>query len=135
MNRIFHARILFAHCLFLLLLTFLLLFAFWKQLGLIAFAVMLLMVLVVERLIHTTYTFTPEGTLLLYYGRFARPKTLRIEDIHTVERASSMRVGRFALVHCVLLTFRQGGCVALIPRQEEEFIEYLWRRMERTRVC
>lgn len=131
MNRIFHARVLFAHCLFLFLLTSLLLFAFLEQLGIVTLGLMLLMVLVVERLIHTTYTFTPEGTLKLYYGRFTRSKTVRVRDILSVEKVSSMRIGRFALVRYVLLTLEQGEYVALIPRQEEAFIEYLHRCMSR----
>ena len=128
MNRIFHARIAPGHCLFLLLMTFLAVWGLWEKRAVVALFAMLLLVFVIERLIHTTYTVTPQGTLQLYYGRFARRHTIPLSDITGVERMSSLRIGGFALMHSVVVHYGAGRCVALLPVKEAEFMQLLRQR-------
>ncbi|MCD8182992.1 MAG: PH domain-containing protein [Bacteroides sp.] len=131
MNRVFHARIAAGQYLFLSLVTFITVFCMWQKHAAVGVFAMLLLVFTIERLIHTTYTVTPQGTLELYYGRFARRKTLLLKDITSVERASSMRVGRFAGMRYVLIHYGvMGQSVALLPVKEGEFIRLIRERME-----
>lgn len=128
MNRIFHARIAAGHCLFVVLSGAIAVYSLWEKNILVALLFMLLLVAVIEKLIHTTYTVTADGRLLLYFGRFSREKEIRLDDIIAVERASSMRIGRFAVMRYVLVRYGEDRCVALLPVKEQEFVRLLEQR-------
>ena len=74
MNRIFHARVAIGQYLFLLLATAVTLHEMWMRHAVLTVLFMLLLVVAIERLIHTTYTLTADGRLVLYFGRFCREK-------------------------------------------------------------
>ena len=130
MNRIFHARIVPGQYLFLLLVAALAFWSLWEKNILLAAACMLWLVFLIERLIHTTYTLTVEGTLRIDRGRFNRRRERPLSDIVSVERASSMQVAGRALVRYVLVHYKDGKYDALMPVKEEEFIRQLIKRME-----
>ena len=123
MNRIFHARILASHCLLLLFFTFLVMAGFLCHNGLLALAGMLPLVLLIERLIHTTYTVTPDGRLLIDHGRFSKLLVLEIKDIRLAERRSRF----LSLQHGVRLEYNNDRHTFLFPVKEEEFVEILKR--------
>lgn len=133
MNRIFHARIVPGQYLFLLLMGVLAFWALWTKNVLLAALCMLWLVFLIERLIHTTYTLTAEGTLRIDRGRFSRRRERPYADIVSVGRASSMQVGGYALVRYVLVCYKDGRHDALLPVKEEEFIRQLTRRVEEAR--
>ncbi len=133
MNRIFHARIVPGQYLFLLLMAALAFWALWEKNILLAAACMLWLVFLIERLIHTTYTLTADGTLLIDRGRFSHRRGRPLSDIAGVERASSMQVAGRALVRYVLVRYKDGKYDALQPVKEEEFIRLLTKRMEEVR--
>ena len=108
MNRIFHARIAIGQYLFLVLTTIIVIYAMWMQHAVMAVLFMLLLVIAIERLIHTTYTLTTDDRLLLFYGRFSRLEEISLKDIISVERASSMKIGRFAVMRYVLEVRNEG---------------------------
>lgn len=128
MNRIFHARIAFGQSLFLFLAGALAVFGLWEKQILVAVVFMLLLVVSIEKLIHTTYTMTSDGKLVLFFGRFSRTKEILLKDIVSVERTSSMQIGRFAMMRYVLVKYGEGKCVALLPVKEKEFIRVLEER-------
>ena len=91
---------------------------------------MLLLIIAIERLIHTTYTLTTDGRLLLFYGRFSRSEEILLKDIISVERASSMKIGRFAVMRYVLVKYgTKGKCAVLLPVKEDLFIKTLTNRL------
>ena len=65
MERIFHARVRFGQMAFLLLFTGLAVYFLWMKLVVLAVLFMLAMVVLVEKLVHTPYTLTSDGKLLL----------------------------------------------------------------------
>lgn len=125
MNRIFHARI---HAL-MYALVLILLFgagtAFWYHMPICGGAFLLLLVLAIERIIHTTYTITADGLLCISYGRFARTRTIPLKDIVRVERIRRMRTGRHCLLSYLLIVYGQGKETAVMPMKEDEFMETL----------
>ena len=125
MNRIFHARIAKAQYLFILLNGFLVAYGLWEKHILTALLFTLVLIVCIERLIHATYTITTDGKLVLSFGRFSRRKEILLKDITSVERASSMRVGRWAVMRYVLVKHGQDKCEVLLPVKEEEFIRLL----------
>ena len=110
---------------FILLATAVAVYGLWEKHILVAVFFMLLLIVSIEKLIHTTYTVTPDGKLLLSFGRFSRGKEILLKDVTSVERASSMQVGRFAVMRYVLVKYGQDKCVALLPVKEEEFIRLI----------
>ena len=124
MNRIFHARIAVGQYLFLVLTTIIVIYAMWMQHAVMAILFMLLLI------IHTTYTLTTDGRLLLFYGRFSRSEEILLKDIISVERASSMKIGRFAVMRYVLVKYgTKGKCALLLPVKEDLFIKTLTNRL------
>lgn len=98
MNRIFHARIAAGQYLFVALAGAIAVYGLWEKQILIAVLFMLLLVVSIEKLIHTTYTVTADNKLLLFFGRFSRGKEILLKDITSVERTSSMQIGGFAVM-------------------------------------
>ena len=111
MNRIFHARIAMGQYLFLILIGILAVYMLWYKSPFLA-AIFMLWLVVIEKLIHTTYTVTPDGKLVLSFSSFSRSKEILMKDITSVERASSMQVGRFAVMRYVLVKYGEGKCSA-----------------------
>lgn len=131
MNRIFHARIATGQYLFIILAGALAVYGLWEKYILIAVLFMLLLIVSIEKLIHTTYTITPDNKLVLFFGRFSRGKEILLKDITSVERGSSMQIGKFAVMRYVLIKYGEGKCIALLPVKEDEFIRLLEERMAR----
>lgn len=131
MNRIFHARI---HSL-MYVLVLLLLFgtgtAFWYRMPVCGAVFLLLLVVAVERIIHTTYTLTPDGLLRISYGRFARVRTIPLKDIVRVERIRRMRAGHHCLLSYLLIVQDGGKETAVMPIKEDEFMETLIAKRKR----
>jgi hypothetical protein len=50
-------------------------------------------------------------------------------EIHAVEQVSSMRVGGYSLMRCLMLTYGNNQHEALMPIKEEEFIRVLHKYM------
>lgn len=126
MDRVFHARIAVGQYLFLILIGILAVYMLWSKHPLPAALFMLWLVVSIEKLIHTTYTVTSDGKLVLFFGRFSRGKEILLKDIISVKRANSMKIGKFAVTRYVLVEYgKHGKCVALLPVKEEEFMRLL----------
>ena len=136
MNRIFHARVAIGQYLFLLLATAVTLHEMWMRHAVLTVLFMLLLVVAIERLIHTTYTLTADGRLVLYFGRFTRPKEIPLREILSVEQTSSMKIGGFAIMHYVLVKYgAKEKCVVLLPVKEELFVKMLQELMGEERAA
>lgn len=65
-----------------------------------------------------------------FYGRFSRSEEILLKDIISVERASSMKIGRFAVMRYVLVKYgTKGKCAVLLPVKEDLFIKTLTNRL------
>ena len=124
MNRIFHARIAIGQYLFLLLVSGVVIWALWDKQIVLAVLMVILLVLGIEKLIHTTYTVTSDGNLVLYYGRFMAGKTISLQEVTGVESVCQIRLFGVGLMRCVLV-HHGNKTEALMPVKEEEFIEVI----------
>ena len=114
MNRIFHARIAWYQY-FLLIVLGANAFGFlWCKYILLAVFMMLLLIVVIEQVIHTTYTVTPEGEL--------------IKDIISIRKHHSMKFGRFSVTEYLLIEYGQEKYASVMPVKEREFIESVEKR-------
>lgn len=103
---------------------------FWERMPLAGLAFLLLMVLFVERIIHTSYTFCDDGTLRVDRGRFARKRSVHVTEVAEVR---IVRPGRLSLLRrspAVMLTLANRSEWILTPVPAEEFCHYLLKKKE-----
>ncbi len=124
MNRIFHARIVLGQYLFLFLVAGMTIWALWDKHILLALVMAVILIVSIEKLIHTTYTLTSDGNLVLFYGRFMSGKTIPLQEITKVERVCQIRLFGVGLMRCVLV-HHGNKAEALMPVKEEDFIEVI----------
>lgn len=127
-SRTFRARITPGQYAFLLLSAFLAAYGLWNKGWGAALAFMLLSVLAIEQLIHTTYTVTADGQLFICRGRFRPLKRIALADIRQVERARPKMLARIAVSHSILLHLANGRIEALLPANEADFLTALGKR-------
>ena len=129
MNRIFHARVPWHTFFLLLLLLIIALWSYWERSGILAALSLLLMVVLVERSIHTSYTVTTDGMLLISRGRFSKLFSIPLLDIHRIEQVRRVRLGSFCLNSYLLVYYGSSTgeekVVSLIPSNEEELVTYI----------
>ena len=105
MNRIFHARIALGQYLFLFLVAGMTVWALWEKHILVAIVMAAILIVGIEKLIHTTYTITSDGNLV-------------------VEQVYGIRLFGVGLMRCVLV-HHGNKTEALMPVKEEEFIDVI----------
>lgn len=124
MNRIFHARIAIGQYLFLFLVAGMTVWALWDKHIVLALIMAAILIVGIEKLIHTTYTVTSDGNLVLYFGRFMSGKTIPLQEVTGVESVCQIRLFGVGLMRCVLV-HHGNKTEALMPVKEEEFIEVI----------
>lgn len=129
MNRTFHYRVSLLNYVAIVVVAAAALCMFWHRsaAGAVAgLALMMAVVLMVERIVHTAYVFTADGMLIISKGRFSRRVAIRITDIVSVERVRAGVLG----VRYVLIRYGAGREVSVQPAGEEAFVGEITRRQE-----
>ena len=129
MNRIFHARIAWYQYFLLVVLTVNVVGALWCKYILPAVLLILMLIVVIEQIIHTVYTVTPDGILEISTGRFIRKKVIPISEITAIRKCHSMKFGRFSVTEYVLIEYGKGKFVSVMPVKERAFVELLEKRL------
>lgn len=129
MNRIFHVKIAQGAYIFLVLCTALMVVAFWYQEAIVGMIMALLLIVNIERIIHSTYTLTADGKVVVYYGRFYKGKTISLTDITDVELKRSSGFGGIMPSQYVLIHY-ENKLLSLVPVKPKEFINALVIRLE-----
>ena len=129
MIRIFHARIAWYQYFLLVVLTVNVVGALWCKYILPAVLLILMLIVVIEQIIHTVYTVTPDGILEISTGRFIRKKVIPISEITAIRKCHSMKFGRFSVTEYVLIEYGKGKFVSVMPVKEREFVELLEKRL------
>ncbi len=128
MFRTFRARITAGQLAFLLVVAGLIVWAWWYRHIIVVLLLAVLMVVCMERLLHTEYVVYANGRLHLSYGRFAKERDIAADDIVAVEQAWQMKIGGYGIMRCVLVHCRNGRTEALMPVNEDEFVRVLQKR-------
>lgn len=93
--------------------------------GLVGLAMMMLAAITVERTVHTVYTLTSDGRLLIDNGRFSRRREEPLSGIRGVRRVEERLLMRsYVAVECA-----SGRVLALQPENETGFVKELRKRM------
>lgn len=125
MNKIFHTKI--TGSILFLLVGEIALFGFflWNRLPIPSLLILMLAIMTMEYMLHSTYTVTSDGRLILYRGRFLRTHTFKLDEIDRLEsNYYSFRIfvrwGRY-----VLLVLKDGRQLGIRPDHESDFIHYI----------
>lgn len=103
---------------------------FWQRIPLavmVGTAVVCLDVMVIERMLHTSYTFTDDDQLLIYRGRFARQLTIPVTSIIRVSEQRHF----LHLVSYVLIEYGCSRVTSVQPDNPQAFIEEIEKRQNR----
>lgn len=129
MNRTFHYRVSLVNYLAVFIVAAAALFFFWNRSianAVVGFLLLMAVLMMVERIIHTMYVFTADGVLVIDRGRFSRSIAIPVSDI--------IKVGivRPALlpVRFVTIEYGAGRVVTVQPVNEEAFVDEIKRRQE-----
>ena len=126
MNRIFHHRFTLPAKCSIALFALLAFWLFWQRMPVVAFAVVVVVLMMMERVLHGSYTLTADR-LLIDRGRFARRREIRLCDI---VRCTPM-TGIFGLSHYLLIEYGAGRLTTVQLSEEAVFIRELKKRQER----
>ncbi|MBO5025325.1 MAG: PH domain-containing protein [Bacteroidaceae bacterium] len=132
MNRVFQAKINIGNYILLILLLLVAIHSMWCVNGILLCLSLLLLVVIIERMIHTTYTITTDGMLIINNGRFSRRKEVPLSDINSIERIRGMRIGGKTISTSLLITCKNGKIFQVSPRNEDDFVKCVQKRRIQT---
>lgn len=129
MNRTFHYKASFLNYAVIIVTAVCALFVLWDRSAanaVVGVALMIAVVLMVERIIHTSYIFTDDGLLVVSKGRFSHVLSVRVSDIVSAEIVCAGVLP----VKYVLLKYGAGHEISLQPVNGEAFISEIRRRQK-----
>lgn len=125
MNKIFHEKINAGKLCFLFIEIAIFAWFAWFKMAIPALLFLIAVVYTLEMLLHSTYTVTSDGKLIIYRGRFLKTTLLSLRDIDRIESNHfSFRVG-LRLGSYLLIVMKNGKELGIRPEKEQEFIEYI----------
>lgn len=125
MDRTFHHRITVGAVCGIVLLLILAVYAFWVKSVILGLFVVLALVLVSERSLHTRYIFH-DRELIIYYGRLSKSKHILLADIHSCKPMTTV----FGLVRYLLIGYGNDKLVSVQPDNEPAFVDVLSTRIQ-----
>lgn len=129
MNRVFHQRFtLIAKC-SIALFSLLAAYFFWIKSALIGTTILMVVVGIIERVVHSSYTFvaTDQGEVLtINRGRFSKNIVIRVDDIIKCTRMTTV----FGIHSYLLLEYGVRHFVSIQPDSDDRFMEELKKRLE-----
>ncbi len=137
MNRQFHAKVSMRSYVLLAALLSVAISFIWSTdhiarqwIGLVLAVALLLMIIIIERIINTTYTITSGGTLVIHKGRFSKDIVVPIEKIDRIDRINRNRIAGRPLVTYLVIVLRDGTEYGVMPKNEEDFIKCITRKRQ-----
>jgi len=125
MDRTFHHRITVGALCGIVLLLILAVYAFWVKSVILGLFVVLALVLVSERSLHTRYIFH-DRELIIYNGRLSKSKHILLADIHSCKPMTTV----FGLVRYFLIGYGNDKLVSVQPDNEPAFVDVLSTRIQ-----
>ena len=122
--RTYRARVQVGNWMLIAILSALTLYLIWEGNGLLIALSLLLLLLVIERTIHTEYTLNKES-LTVYNGKLSKRQVIPMDSIKRIERIRRIRIGKNALITYLLIVYGEDRTVAVMPKEEEAFIKQI----------
>jgi hypothetical protein len=130
MMRTFHQRFTLAAKIAVLLAALLAFYLFWNKMMLGGLIVAFAVVMMIERVSHSSYSFVERGGeqwLLVNHGRFSKTKSVRVAEI---VKLTPMKTS-FGMSHYLLMLYGNNHIMSLQPADEQSFCTELKRRMKK----
>lgn len=96
--------------------------------GALLAADLLVMVIIVERMIHTHYTVTADRFLVIHRGRFAKEVSIALDNIERIDRINRMRFFGKPLRTSLVIVLSNKKEYYINPKNEEDFIKWIAKR-------
>ena len=130
MNRLFNAKVEPGSWVLLFAVLAVTAYLMWtSRNGVVICIMLLLLVVLIERIIHSNYTVTSEGMLIVHTGRFSKDKTIDLSQVRSVKRMVAMRIFGKEFRSFVVIECADGRILSLIPREEEKFLKHVRQHM------
>lgn len=128
MNRTYNHRIMFMEWSAIALFALGALYGLWNRqnsvLVLLGVGFVLLVILALERALHTTYVTTTDHKLIIKRGRFAKQQTIVLADIRDVRILPlAFRLGNY-----VLIELKTGRVLSVQPENQDLFIKTISKK-------
>lgn len=133
-DRTFHKRITIQAKIAIGLFSILALYFFWTKVAIIGLFVAIVVVGMIERILHTTYTFRRVKPidmecemefLVVDEGRFSANRNIPLCDVVRTEKVSAF----FGMDHGVLIEYGAGNMTTVQPDNETAFVQELQKRI------
>ncbi len=138
MNRLFHTKIAIGNYVLLAALLSVAIYFVWhtdmltrQGSGLLLTIDLLAMVIIIERMIHSTYTITTDRTLIISKGRFAKKRVISLDEIAKIDRINHWRVGQKPLRTSLVIVLKDNTEYYINPNNEEDFIKCIQQRRKK----
>ena len=133
MSRLFHAKIQFQSWFLLLAILFVFVYSAWHRQPIFMLITLALLILMIDRMIHTTYTITPTD-IIIHTGKFSKDKAIPLQNLLRVEKISGLRLFGHSFNSFLLLTYQENGSEksqAVIPQNFDDFVKCLQKRKQK----
>lgn len=130
MNRTFHSRTRWDQLLCTLILGGLCFYMVWIKQSILATILTVLIIILIEKIIHTQYTIDTSNILTINRGRFTKKEIIAIDDITDIELRKSKKLTEFFLGKVIIITVSKTRYVAITPINPERFVETIIKRKE-----
>lgn len=132
MNRSFHYRASWLNYTCIIVVAVAAMYSLWHRSvvnAIVGFLLMGVVVLMIERIIHTVYVLTADGRLIINCGRFSREMSVPVNEIIRMSVIRPKLLG----VRYILIEYGAGHETTVQPVNEEAFMREVRDRQER--VC
>ena len=123
-TRTYHARVQVGNWVLIAILSALTIYLIWDGNGLLIAGSLLLLLLIIERTIHTEYQLSEES-LTVNNGKLSKRLVVPMDSIKRIERIRRIRIGKKALITYLLIVYGENRTVAVMPKEEEAFIKQI----------
>lgn len=125
MDRIFHQRFTLAAKCGIMVFTLMAFYMLWMQKALAGIVLMLIVVVMIERVIHTVYIFHGSD-LIIDRGRFSRRQIISLPTVTAVRCVpTALRLG-----HVLTIEHDDGRLTAVQPEDDDRFTEEMKKRIK-----
>jgi hypothetical protein len=73
----------------------------------------------VEKVLHTTYTLTPERILIISQGRFFKNRTIAIDEIESIDEFYKLKLAGISVTEFILIKHKK-EYYSLLPAKEKK---------------
>lgn len=137
MSRLFHARIRWQSWLYLVLILFVAVYAGWHRMPVVMTLAFLGLILVIERIVHTSYRIT-DTRLVVHTTRFRPDTVVPLASVVRIDRVRGLRLFGRDLNPALLVVYRvetdtEGKTreLAVVPQNETDFVDFFTRKRQR----